>query len=127
MNKRFALTLIAFGLVAALTGCGGSGSPASATAPSTGKEVVVRMVEMAFDQATLQVPAGTTVRWINDGQAAHSVWEGTPGSGKSRFKSAHLSPGKWFDYRFEVPGTYEIFCNTGSHHLIGMKMSVVVN
>ncbi|HWI66549.1 MAG TPA: plastocyanin/azurin family copper-binding protein [Symbiobacteriaceae bacterium] len=126
MTKRIALAAVAVGLVLALVGCGGGPAP-TASAPADGKEVLVHMVTLKFDPETLSVPAGTTVRWVNDDGTPHSVFEGVPDSGKYLFRSANLSTGKSFAYKFEKPGTYEIFCNTGGHHFAGMKMRVVVN
>lgn len=135
MITRTAIAAIALGLIAALTGCSNNGSsamphrpsaPSTASAPADGHATVVHMVNMKFDQERLEVDAGTTVRWENQDQTAHSVYEGVPASGKYLFSSANLTPGKSFSHRFDKPGTYEIFCNTGSHYLIGMKMSVVV-
>jgi plastocyanin len=127
----FYLTLAAAGLslIVALAGCGSAGSR-SATPPaaalSDSQAVVVHMENMKFDRGQLEVPAGTTVRWLNSDQTAHSVYEGVPNSGKYLFKSANLSPGKSFDYQFDKPGAYQVFCNTAAHYMVGMKMTVVV-
>jgi len=66
-------------------------APPTASAPTDGKEVVVNMVSMKFDQEKLEVPVGTTVRWVNEDQTPHSVYEGVPDSGKYLFRSANES------------------------------------
>lgn len=122
MKKRMT-GLVALGIVAvlALTGCGSGSSSGGG-----GKETVVKMKSVAFEKKSLEVKAGTTVKWVNEDAVDHSVWEGVPESGKHLFKSADFSQGGDFRYTFDKPGTYEVFCNTASHHLLNMKMQVVV-
>lgn len=120
MKKRIAMAMTALALVGVLAGCGGgSGSGSS-------KETVVEMKSMVFAPKTLEVKAGTTVKFVNKDQVDHSVWEGKPDSGNYLFKSPDFSTNGEYSYTFEKPGTYELFCNTGGHHLIGMTMKVVV-
>lgn len=119
--KRRMMGLVALGIVAvlALAGCGGGSS-------SGGKETVVKLKSTMFEKKSVEVKAGTTIKWVNEDPVDHSVWEGVPDSGKHLFKSPDYSQGADYSYTFDKPGTYEIFCNTAGHHLIGMKMQVVV-
>lgn len=129
MNKPAVTGLVVLGLAVALTGCGSGGSKDSASGEGgrgNSGEVVVTMKSTQFEKTKLEVNAGTTVKFVNQDQVAHSVWEGVPDSGKHLFKSADYGKGKDFSYTFDKPGTYKIFCNTASHHLIGMKMEIVV-
>ena len=55
--------------------------------------------------ATLAVPAGTTVTWVNHDDDPHTVTERT-----GQFSSPGLDTGESFSRRFTVPGTYVYFC-----------------
>ncbi|WP_244816187.1 cupredoxin family copper-binding protein [Caballeronia sp. Lep1P3] len=64
----------------------------------------------AFSQATLTVPAGTRVTWINRDDMLHTVVD----EAKS-FKSDPLDSGDSFSYVFDKPGTYKYFCSLHPH------------
>ncbi len=72
-----------------------------------------------FEPSVLQVPAGTTVTWVNDDDIAHSV-KFTKGAD---FQSKPLQPGDNVSYTFPMPGEYEFEC--GLHPQI-MKGKIVV-
>lgn len=135
MIKQVMTGIAALGLVATLAGCAGGGSlgalPATAAAggrpaASAAGEKVVNLANITFTPDTIEIPVGTTVKWVNMDAVDHSVWEGVPNSGQYLFRSPELSTHDEFRYTFHEPGTYDIFCETGSHHLVGMKMQVVV-
>jgi plastocyanin len=79
-----------------------------------------------YDPATLTVPVGTTVTWVNSSDEAHSVtaYGSSLPSGAKYFSStgfsseaqarAHveklLTAGQKYSVVFDVPGTYEYFC-----------------
>ena len=121
MHKRAPL-LVAIGLMAALALAGCAGARRGAA----GNEVVIKMMANNFEVRSLEVKAGTVVKWVNADPVDHSVWEGVPDSGNYRFQSPDFGPGGQYSYTFEQPGTYPIFCKTGGHYLTGMKMQVVV-
>ncbi|MFI5053319.1 MAG: right-handed parallel beta-helix repeat-containing protein, partial [Acidimicrobiia bacterium] len=50
--------------------------------------------------------AGTTIRWVNDGDNVHNV---TPNAGHS-FGSGALAPGKSYVHKFADPGSYAYYC-----------------
>jgi plastocyanin len=77
-------------------GGGGGGGSASGD---------VRIVDFAFSPASLNVVAGTTVKWVNDGAALHTV---TANDGS--FDSGLISAGGTFSRRFGTPGTYLYLC-----------------
>jgi plastocyanin len=58
-----------------------------------------------FSPATLWVPAGTTVRWINYGYQSHSV-----ASQQGLWDSGPMRRGAEFSISFTEPGTYRYVC-----------------
>jgi plastocyanin len=58
-----------------------------------------------FSPATVMVPAGTTVRWINYGYHNHSV-----ASSENQWDSGPLQRGAEFSVTFSKPGTYQYTC-----------------
>ena len=58
------------------------------------------------------VKAGTTVTWINEDTTVHTVTSGRITEGTTGlFDSSIFTFGKSFEYTFNVPGTYDYFCN----------------
>jgi plastocyanin len=55
--------------------------------------------------ATLTVPAGTTVTWVNHDDDPHTVM-----ASSGQFSSRGIDTGERFSRRFTVPGTYVYFC-----------------
>ncbi|MCU1438495.1 MAG: putative copper-binding protein plastocyanin/az urin family protein [Naasia sp.] len=99
------------------TGTNGTGTPAD------GAEIVA--IGLAFLPADITVPAGTTVRWVNQEAITHSVTSGPWGdvnesTGLRGTQTADgeydhtLAPagegGDTFAFTFEEPGTYQYFC-----------------
>jgi plastocyanin len=65
----------------------------------------VTIVDFAFQPASLEVPAGTTVTWTNSGAAPHTV---TADNGA--FDSGRLAPGASFSQTFGTAGTFTYHC-----------------
>ena len=63
-----------------------------------------------FTPATVTIPVGTTVTWVNRDDDAHTV---TADDG--RLSSAGLDHGEQFSYRFTAPGTYAYHCALHPH------------
>lgn len=82
--------------------------PASAgatAAPETqtgGADVAI--MDFAFEPATVEVSAGTTVVWTNTGQAPHTVTGAFADSGA-------LSPGQAFSHTFAEAGAFDYVCS----------------
>ena len=79
----------------------------AATAPVTPAApgiVAVRIVDFAFDPATVTIPVGTTVLWTNTGV------EHTTTSSDNVWGSEVLERGDTFRYQFTRPGTYPYIC-----------------
>ena len=80
--------------------------------------VTVTIQNYAYDPPTLQVQAGTTVTWINQDAAPHTV---TSLSG-SELASDTLNKGGTYSHTFTTPGTYDYYCTIHPY----MKASVEV-
>ena len=76
--------------------------PGASPAPGTGD---VSAVDFAFTPSSLDVVAGTTVTWLNDGAALHTV---TASDGS--WDSGLIQAGGTFTRRFGTPGTYLYLC-----------------
>jgi plastocyanin len=66
----------------------------------------VSIVDFAFQPASLEVAAGTTVTWTNTGQAKH-----TATADDGTFDSKNLKPGESFSFTFNTPGTFAYHCD----------------
>ena len=65
----------------------------------------VSVVDVAFQPADIEVPAGTTVGWTNEDPFAHTV---TARDGA--FDSGAVDGGVTYSQTFEQPGSYDYFC-----------------
>jgi plastocyanin len=101
-----ALTLL-LGLVPGLAGAAPRVAVvAAAAAAQEGEIVEIGIVDFAFEPETVEVPAGTTIVWTNQGEVPHTVTDV-----EGRFDSGSLDPGASFTLTFADPGTYEYFCD----------------
>ena len=71
-------------------------------------EVTVEITDFAYRDATLEVPVGTTVRWVNNDLFPHTV---TSTSDDRALASGDMSKGDEFTFTFTEPGTYEYICS----------------
>jgi plastocyanin len=82
-----------------------------------GKRVSVTVTNFSFDPKELTVAPGTTVEWTDAG-GKHTI-EADNGA----FKSAALTAGGKFEFKFDTPGTYDYFCgfhgSKGGHDMAG--------
>lgn len=79
-------------------------TPAQQGTPMTGV-TRMNMQNFAYQYATMQVRAGTSVTWTNRDSAPHSV------TFKNGMKdSGLLYQGQSFSYTFNTPGTYQYYC-----------------
>jgi plastocyanin len=95
------------GLIFALTG-------AAALAAVT----EVRIVDFAFNPATVVIMKNDTVKWTNVGQVVH-----TSTSDTAKWDSGDLSHGQSFEFQFTTTGTYPYHCK---YHELTMKGTVRV-
>jgi len=76
-------------------------------APSAQTQVgtAVSIANFAFQPASLQIAAGSSVTWTNSDSTAHTVTSDT-----GAFDSGQLAPGASFTQTFMTPGTYTYHC-----------------
>jgi plastocyanin len=106
-------------LVVPLTACSQASTSASTEA---GRAVLVQHI--AFQPSTIEVPAGTTITWMNrDEQVRHTVTsgragdkgipgvdEGRPNDPDGMFAGELDGAGSTFKTTFDDAGTYAYFC-----------------
>ena len=82
----------------------GTGSAVGATA-APAPAVVVHIKDFAYVPRSVTVPAGTTVRFVNDDTEGHTVT-----AVDRTFDSNGLDTGDSWTHRFAAPGTFAYFC-----------------
>jgi amicyanin len=73
---------------------------------TSGAKFQVKIDNFSFAPATLTVPAGTTVTWVNQDDVPHNI---VSSEGKT-LKSPVMDTDEKFSYTFSQPGTYAYFC-----------------
>jgi plastocyanin len=106
-------TLLRAGALAvALTVALPTAHPAFAQAPAgampAGSSVMID--NFVFGPATITVPVGTTVTWINHDDAPHTVV-----ANDGSFKSKVLDTDERFSFTFATVGDYSYFCSLHPH------------
>ena len=82
---------------------------ASATSDTERK---VSISNFTFSPATLEVPVGTTLRWVNDDDVPHTVLGSDKGS---VIRSPALDTSDGYSVVMSQPGTYHYFCSLHPH------------
>ena len=82
----------------------------SATGAARAGNSEVQIDQFAFVPQRVTVKAGTTVTWINEDDAPHTI-----ASSDKLFKSKALDTGDKFSFTFTTPGTYAYFCSVHPH------------
>ena len=95
MNKKAASLVL--GLVLSLAPFGGASD-----APGP----VVHIENFSFRPARLEVPAGSTVVWVNDDEEIHAVF-----SLDGSFTSPGIDGDEKYQHVFTKPGVYEYRCS----------------
>lgn len=68
-------------------------------------EVTIEMVDFLFSSLSVTIPSGTTVQFINVGQAKHSAT-----ADNDAFNSGLIATGQEFAFTFDEAGTYAYYC-----------------
>ena|SRR5579871_2439517 len=113
-------SLISVAAAFSIVGCSQGSSATSTDAPShsvlEGRTIApsdqnqVTIDNFNFTPATITVPAGTIVTWINHDDVPHTV---TANDGQ--FASKALDTDDRYSHVFSVPGTYAYFCAVHPH------------
>lgn len=125
-----------------LVACGNTGTTASATPPVATTQttptptpapatqptsvVIVQMLEKPeghyfFQPSSLTITAGTTVVWMDNSDAPHTVTS-DPNAPSAFNTTSNVTTGKTFALVFNTPGTYDYHCNIHP----GMKATITV-
>ena len=106
--RQAALALVVKGVIGVAIPSACAAEPAQQVALANAPTVSID--NFAFNQATITVPVGTKVTWVNHDDMLHTVAD----EGKS-FKSDPLDSGDSFSHVFDKPGTYKYFCSLHPH------------
>ena len=84
-----------------------AGSPGTATAPSPAPSPVsiIHIKNFAFVPDSVTIPAGSTVKFVEDDEVAHTV---TASDGS--FDSGNLNQKQTWTHTFAKAGTYAYYC-----------------
>jgi plastocyanin len=88
-------------VAAALTVTPEAATPAGGAPPP----VTINMLDFSFDPVTIEVPAGTTITWVNVGDFQHSA---TADDGS--WDTGLFDSGGRASITFDTPGTYPYYC-----------------
>jgi len=97
------LAVVLSGMLGAATIAAAQGGPAMAAKSAAGSQIEIK--EHKYSPATLTVPVGATVTWINHDDDVHTVT-----SSAQAFTSRGIDTDETFTYRFTKAGTYVYFC-----------------
>ena len=83
----------------------------SSRAVAAGAPVTVKIDNFTFDAATITVPVGTTVTWVNQDDIPHTVVS----DDKTTFRSKVMDTDDKFSFTFNTPGSFGYFCSIHPH------------
>jgi plastocyanin len=124
--KKSANLILVVSAIFFLGGCGAQTSqptppaqspsqPAQSSGSTVGEGSTVTIKNFSFSPNALTVKAGTTVAWINEDSATHTIKS-------DAFNSGNLSNGQKFEFKFEKAGSFDYSC--GIHP--SMKGKIIV-
>lgn len=106
-NRRARVAALAVvGLLAAVLAAG-------LVACAAPKPNLVTIHDLQFDPGSMTAAKGTTVTWINNDEAAHTITTddfGTKGAPLGQFSSDPLNPGDSFTHTFDTTGEFKYHC-----------------
>ena len=85
-------------------------NPPSGSGDQSNNGYIVKIDNFSFSPATLNIPAGTRVTWLNQDDVPHTVV-----SMDKRIVSPPLDTDDRFSYEFSAPGTYSYYCSIHPH------------
>jgi plastocyanin len=96
-NLPVAMSVVALMLVSAA-------APAAPPAPPESTRIAIKDFMFAPMKLTTQV--GAVVTWVNQDDEAHTIVSAT-----GLFRSGALGTDMTYTFRFDKPGTYQVFCS----------------
>lgn len=81
-------------------------TPTPTPTPVTISIIALKGGKFGFSPASIRIPLGTTVTWVNDTKVAHTVT-----SDNGLFNDSFLGSGKSFSFTFTAVGTDGYHCN----------------
>jgi plastocyanin len=109
MSTRMSARIFGLAMGALVAASAGTGA-AQQLAKATPTEITID--NFAFAPATLTIPRGTQVTWINRDEEPHTVVSATK---EQPFKSQALDTDDKFSFVFDKPGTFKYFCSIHTH------------
>ena len=116
MSRYYRSLAIVLMLALAATACGAGGGTQDQTAKPapTPTAVVGRLTinikDNKFVPALATITGGTTVTWVNQDAAAHTVTAGPRDNPDSLFDSGPIQPGQSFKFTFYMQDEYPYYC-----------------
>ena len=108
MRRSVSTAVLAVTLVFAFAVIGSGQKAFVANAQQAPAPVEVKIDNFSFGPATLTVPVGTTVTWINHDDIPHTV---VSTDDPKAFKSKVLDTDEKFSFTFSKAGNYPYFCS----------------
>lgn len=112
MTAQSPLPILALMVLLVLSGI------ATTTAQQGTTEEVEATDELTFEPDTIEIEAGTTVRWTNSGTVDHTA------TSRDDLFNEEIPAGSEASFTFDEPGTYEYYCIP--HENVGMTGTVTV-
>ena len=106
MKQRITLKMTALLLLVVSAGVLAAGQTRAVSVEKPADKNRVKIDNFSFGPATLTVPVGTTVTWVNADDIPHTVV-----SDDKTIKSKVMDTDETFTYTFTKPGTYTYFCS----------------
>lgn len=97
---------------------GGAAPPDASATTAAAAGTSVSIVDFAFEPNVLEIPAGTTVEWVNNDEFPHTVV-----ADDGSFESDTMETGGTFAFEFATPGTFPYIC--GIHPQMTASITVV--
>ena len=108
MRRSVSIAGLAAALVLGTAGFGTGQKSYVVSAQEKMSAMEVKIDNFTFGPATLTVPVGTTVTWINKDDIPHTV---VSTDDSKTFKSKVLDTDEKFSFTFSKAGTYPYFCS----------------
>lgn len=98
--------------LAGCTGGGGGGTGGETDGDGNDETRAVTMTGTDFNPREMSIQPGTTVEWVNEGSAGHTVEAAsfTDGADSWSFESGTIGGGDSATHTFEEAGVYQYYC-----------------